>query len=82
MPDTEPDTASIVRGEFVKLFAENSNPEIDNTPLADLGVDSLDFFEKVLFLEEEFGIKIPISVLDNDVTLNDILDSLFAAGDE
>lgn len=70
------DSASIVRNEFKKLLPADRMEGIDETPLADLGIDSLDFFEKILILDEEFGIKIPISELDNDVTLKDILASL------
>lgn len=39
----------------------------------DLGADSLDLFEMVMALEEEFGIEIPSEDLENIVTVNDIM---------
>lgn len=38
----------------------------------DLGVDSLDLFELVMELEEEFGIEIPSEDLDNLATVADV----------
>lgn len=70
------DAASIVRREFASLLPAEHDGQIDGVPLADLGIDSLDFFEKLLILEDEFGIRVPISELDNKVTLSDILSSL------
>ncbi len=70
------DAASIVRREFASLLPAGRDGQIDGVPLADLGIDSLDFFETLLILEDEFGIRIPISELDNEVTLSDILSSL------
>ncbi len=70
------DASSIVRREFASLLPAERDGQIDDVPLADLGIDSLDFFEKLLILEDEFGIRVPISELDNEVTLNDILSSL------
>lgn len=69
-------TEHIVRTEFQKLLRADYQDDFDDVPLADLGIDSLDFFEKILFLEDEFGISIRISELDNKVTLSDILDTL------
>lgn len=70
------DASSIVRREFASLLPAEHDGQIDDVPLANLGIDSLDFFEKLLILEDEFGIKVPISELDNEVTLSDILSSL------
>lgn len=67
---------SIVRDEFKKLLRDDHRNDFDNVPLAELGIDSLDFFEKILVLEDEFGISVPITELDNDVTLRDILSAL------
>lgn len=39
---------------------------------ADLGVDSLDLFELVMELEEEFGIEIPSEDLENLATVGDV----------
>ena len=38
----------------------------------DLGVDSLDLFELVMELEEEFGIEIPSEDLENLATVADV----------
>lgn len=38
----------------------------------DLGVDSLDLFELVMELEEEFGIEIPSEDLENLITVSDV----------
>lgn len=78
MPPAKLDAELIVRSEFLKLLPDDQQGDIDNVPLADLGIDSLDFFEKLLLLDEEHGIRIAIEELDNDVTLGDILSSLEA----
>ncbi len=39
----------------------------------DLGADSLDIFELVMALEEEFGIEIPSEDLENVTTVGDII---------
>lgn len=38
----------------------------------DLGADSLDLFEMVMALEEEFGVEIPTDDLEKIVTVNDV----------
>ena len=48
----------------------------------DLGADSLDLFEMVMALEEEFGIEIPSEDLENIVTVNDIMGYLKEKGVE
>ena len=48
----------------------------------DLGADSLDLFELVMALEEEFGIEIPSEDLENIVTVNDIMGYLKEKGVE
>ncbi|MFI3172143.1 MAG: acyl carrier protein [Eubacteriales bacterium] len=39
----------------------------------DLGADSLDLFEMVMSLEEEFGVEIPTEELEKMVTVGDAL---------
>ncbi len=46
----------------------------------ELGVDSLDLFELVMALEEEFGVEIPSEDLESVVTVQDIMDYLKAKG--
>ena len=76
MASSAANAKSIVREEFRKLVRADYQGEIDDVPLAELGIDSLDFFEKILFLEDEYGIVISITDLDNEVTLNNLLSLL------
>ena len=46
----------------------------------DLGADSLDLFELVMALEEEFGVEIPSEDLESIVTVNDVINYLQAKG--
>lgn len=66
----------IVQAEFMKMVRKGIDGNIVDVPISELGIDSLDFFETVILLEEEFGIKIPIEKLDNKITLGGILASL------
>ena len=44
----------------------------------DLGADSLDLFELVMSLEEEFGVEIPTDELEKMVTVQDVIDYIEA----
>lgn len=46
----------------------------------DLGADSLDLFELVMALEEEFGVEIPSEDLESIATVNDVIEYLKAKG--
>ena len=46
----------------------------------DLGSDSLDLFELVMALEEEFGVEIPSEDLSSIVTVNDVVEYLKGKG--
>lgn len=48
----------------------------------DLGADSLDLFELVMALEEEFGVEIPSEDLESIVTVNDVIEYLKGKGVE
>lgn len=48
----------------------------------DLGVDSLDLFELVMALEEEFGVEIPSDELESITTVGAVIDYLKAKGIE
>lgn len=48
----------------------------------DLGVDSLDLFELVMSMEEEFGVEIPSEDLEKIATVGDVIDYLKAKGVE
>ena len=44
----------------------------------DLGADSLDLFELVMSLEDEFGVSIPTEDLENIETVQDVMDYIAA----
>lgn len=46
----------------------------------DLGADSLDLFELVMSLEEEFGVEIPSEDLEKIVTVGDVIEYMKAKG--
>ena len=46
----------------------------------DLGADSLDLFEMVMNLEEEYGIEVPAEELENIETVNDMIEYLESKG--
>ena len=48
----------------------------------DLGADSLDLFELVMSLEEEYGIEIPSEDLEKIATFSDVIEYLNAKGVE
>ena len=48
----------------------------------DLGADSLDLFELVMALEEEFGVEIPSEDLGSIATVKDVIDYLKDKGVE
>lgn len=63
---------SEIREAFRQLLPEGYEGDFDALPLAELGIDSLDFFETVMILEEDHGILIPIEKLESTVSLNDV----------
>lgn len=48
----------------------------------DLGADSLDLFELVMSMEEEFGVEIPSEDLEKIATVEDVIDYLKTKGVE
>ena len=65
----------IIRNEFKLLLPENKEG-LDDTPIGELGVDSLDFFEFILHLDDAYEIKLHNIQLDNKLTLNAIIATL------
>ncbi|MGN0347855.1 MAG: acyl carrier protein [Lachnospiraceae bacterium] len=57
-------------------ITENSNFK------EDLKVDSLDMFEMLMAIDDEFGIEIPADDLENLATVKDIMDYLKSKGAE
>ena len=61
-----------------EMVAENLGVDADTVTEAssfkeDLGADSLDLFELVMALEEEFGIEIPTEDLEQIATVGDVI---------
>ena len=70
-----------------EMIAEQLDVEADKITLEsnfsdDLYADSLDLFELVMALEEEYGVEIPSEDLENMATVGDIVEYLKAHGVE
>ncbi|MBS6196103.1 MAG: acyl carrier protein [Clostridiales bacterium] len=70
-----------------KIIAEQLNCEaetigMDTSFKDDLGADSLDLFELVMALEEEYGIEIPAEELADLETVGDVVEYLKNMGVE
>ncbi len=68
-------TAHIIHQAVRGLLRDDLDPEIniETTPIAELGIDSLDFFELLINLEDEHGIKIEIDELTPEISAGDII---------
>jgi len=65
--------------EIRKIVAENLGADesaitMESSFKEDLNADSLDLFEMVMALEEEFGIEIPSEDLEQLKTISDVVD--------
>ncbi len=65
-----------------KLNAEGMDITEETSFKDDLNADSLDLFELVMALEDEFGIEIPSEDLEQLNTVGDVLEYLKAKGVE
>lgn len=65
-----------------QLNCDESEINADTNFKDDLGADSLDLFELVMALEEEYGMEIPAEELTEIVTVGDVLDYLTEKGIE
>ena len=73
--------------QIKKIVAENLNVEEDAITLEssfkeDLKADSLDLFELVMALEEEYGVEIPSEDLEKITTVGAVMDYLKSKGVE
>lgn len=72
--------------KLVEVIQEQLNYDGEITEASrfkdDLGADSLDLFELVMSMEEEFGIEIPSEDLENITTVGDIITYLKEKGVE
>ena len=70
-----------------ELIADQLSVEADSITEAssfkdDLGADSLDLFELVMALEDEYGVEIPAEDLENMATVGDVMNYLKNMGVE
>ena len=65
-----------------QLSVDESEIELSSNFKDDLGADSLDLFELVMSMEEEFGVEIPSEDLEKIPTVGDVIDYLKAKGVE
>ncbi|MGB4657561.1 MAG: acyl carrier protein [Mobilitalea sp.] len=73
-------TDKIIKIIAEKLNLEEKNIGVDANFGEDLGIDSLDLFELVIALEEEFDIEIPQEDVANIQTVNDVESYLKSRG--
>ena len=66
--------------EQLSVDADSITPE--SSLKEDLGADSLDLFELVMALEDEYSVEIPSEDLDQMTTLQNVMDYLKAKGVE
>lgn len=65
-----------------QLNVEEAEIKAESNFKEDLGADSLDLFELVMALEEEFGVEIPPEDLESIATVNDVIAYLKGKGVE
>ncbi|MGN0350858.1 MAG: acyl carrier protein [Roseburia sp.] len=63
-----------------QLNVEESEIKLESNFKDDLGADSLDLFELVMALEEEFGVEVPSEDLEKLATVNDVVEYMKAKG--
>ena len=84
-PKSEP---KILTEEFLKeivadqLGIDEDDIKLESNFKEDLEADSLDLFELVMALEEEYGVEIPSEDLEKSATVNDIIEYLKNKGVE
>jgi len=65
-----------------QLNVSEDEVKADSNFKDDLGADSLDLFELVMSLEEEYGVEIPSEDLEKILTVNDVIEYLKTKGVE
>ena len=65
-----------------QLSVDADSIQADSNFKENLGADSLDLFELVMALEEEFGVEIPSEDLESIATVNDVMEYLKNKGVE
>jgi len=70
-----------MKGDYYEIISEVLNVEVDEitmdtTFVDDLGADSLDIFQIIMGIEEEFDIEIANEDAENIVTVGDAVDEI------
>jgi acyl carrier protein len=65
----------LIRDAFYALLKTPLENSIEDMSISDLNIDSLEFFEFIVDLEEAHGISIPIESLDGKITLSNLISS-------
>ncbi len=65
-----------------ELSVEDDEITLDTSLKEDLGADSLDLFELIMALEEEYDIEIPVEELTDLETVGDVIEFLKEKGIE
>lgn len=63
-----------------QLNVDEAEIKLESNFKEDLGADSLDLFELVMALEEEFGVEVPSEDLEKLATVNDVVEYMKAKG--
>lgn len=65
----------IIRNKIYEISKIKENTSIVNMTISELNIDSLDFFELIIDLEENHKIFIPIDNISNKMTLLELIRS-------
>ncbi len=63
-----------------QLGVDDEDVTLDASFKDDLGADSLDLFEMVMSLEEEYGMEVPAEELENIETVGDMIEYMESKG--
>lgn len=63
-----------IRNIIADQLGVDANEITESTTFEDLGVDSLDLFQILISLEEEFGVEIPNEDAENIKTIQDVVE--------
>lgn len=65
----------LIKNAFYKLLKTPETTPIENVPISVLNIDSLEFFEFIIDLEETHKIFIPIENIGDEITLANLISS-------
>lgn len=67
------DIEKLIRNTFYELLKTPQNTPFDDIPISELNIDSLEFFEFIVDLEETHKIFIPIDNISDEITLSNLI---------